>query len=134
MSLEPTTNCGIYEFDGVRVFDGCSPREFMLMFDEECQDALINKTWRYPAMITFSDARGYRSRRFTAGDRFAAYIMDNHLGELTWSTWKRNPNTGNSIKMWVWYPNPRRINALILRCRREQDRIDNQPYSTSNQG
>ena len=38
----------------------------------------------------------------TYGERFAAYIASNMLGEVTETGTHKNPNTGNLLKVWVW--------------------------------
>ena len=39
------------------------------------------------------------------GGRFAEYIRVRKLGTVTASEASRNPNTMNTVKVWVWKPN-----------------------------
>lgn len=123
--VHQTSNCGIYEIAGIRDFEWDDPRsvrEFLLDLSYELQVNQENTghNWKWPGYLIFSDAKASRSHKITAGERLADYIMEHNLGEVTWSSWKCNPNTGNKIKMWMWSPNARRCEALLTKLRREQ--------------
>jgi hypothetical protein len=61
----------------------------------------IREFWRtrkpYTAFVVFSDSKGCGN-----GDRLATVIRKHKLGSVTGTVWKRNPNTGNEIKVWIW--------------------------------
>lgn len=45
---------------------------------------------------------GVTKTRSNYGERFANFIRENNLGEVIESVVKRNPNSGNPLKVWVW--------------------------------
>lgn len=56
--------------------------------------------------------RGHRNQAYIIfssttpnGDRIAEYIVKHKLGELVGLKPKRNPNSGNKLKAWLWSPN-----------------------------
>lgn len=55
---------------------------------------------------TFSEAippgRDEAAAQLTYGRRFAAFIQENDLGSLVETPREVNPNSGSSLKVWVW--------------------------------
>jgi len=43
------------------------------------------------------------------GERFARYLKKNKFGKVHSVPPRKNPNTGNYIKVWVWAPSERRL-------------------------
>lgn len=82
--------CGIREITGITY--GQTPRQVLTD---------INKDFR-AAFAIFSDNRG---TDFRAGTALAAEIEKYGLGTVTCGGHKVNPNTGNSLKVWLWRVN-----------------------------
>jgi len=48
------------------------------------------------------------------GDKFAAYILENKLGEIIETGSHVNPNSGNKLKMFVWTLNIENLKAWAV--------------------
>ena len=46
-----------------------------------------------------------------AGKNLAKFIEEHELGIIVKTRQRKNPNTGNSVKVWVWSPNERNLKA-----------------------
>lgn len=49
------------------------------------------------AFYTFADVVGFKN-----GSRLAKFIVKNNLGQIVETRSKRNPNTDNRIRVWIW--------------------------------
>lgn len=58
---------------------------------------------RSAALVIFSDQADRKSN----GYRLAAMLRNLQCGTVTASEVRRNPNSGNRIRVWVWAPNHR---------------------------
>lgn len=58
--------------------------------------------------VVFSEAKDGSG---AYGERFAAYIRRNNLGDVVASGRRVNPNSGNQVKCWVWTLNKRALMA-----------------------
>lgn len=60
------------------------------------------------AFVLFSDRAdvyaGTSQQRTTGGDALCRYIRENKLGSILETGARKNPNSGNMIKVWVWSP------------------------------
>mgnify|MGYP001558905767 FL=1 len=90
-----TTCCGLKEIDGLKE----TPNETVFYV---CVDFFDNDI--KGAFIIFTDV--LRSRR---GLRLQNYIQAKKLGKITESSYKRNPNSGNRLKVWVWEVNEKKL-------------------------
>lgn len=102
-----TTCCGVLEIDGVQDFKSprrWAKREFFVELREELYGISHTRDWHWPTVLIFTDAKRPCFRTKTAGDQFAAWIASNDLGEVTSTSWKKNHNTDNNIKVWMWHP------------------------------
>lgn len=90
-------SCGISVMSGVIYSE---PKEIVYKILEK--RATTDKRIR-EAFVIFSDIdRGYT--KSSGGDALCKYIKDNNLGSIIETEPRMNPNTGNSIKVWVWSP------------------------------
>lgn len=81
--------CGIREI--AYLADHRSPAEAVETFKDRTRE----KNFRY---VVFSQA--FKSARY--GMKFAAYIKEQGLGEVSETSWNINPNSKNQLKVWVW--------------------------------
>lgn len=95
--VEDTTCCGLRELSGL--FG--DPKSNVLAV---CEDRYLEE--HNSAFIMFSDVYSLGN-----GRKLAAYIRRNGLGTLTKTRAKRNPNSGNSIMVWVWATNDKNLRA-----------------------
>ena len=92
--------CGVRELSGIR--DHRTPektlRDAFEGYEGELDDGkkCLNLNFCH---IIFTDVVGYRP---TYGDFLAQYIEANGLGVVTFSVVRKNPNTGNQLRVWVW--------------------------------
>lgn len=104
IDLHKTQNCGIREMNGIQNVD---PSEVILSVAQQ-----IDK----PAFLTFSamrKQRGSRSRLSNEGLKLAAFIREHRLGSTSTLPPEVNPNTGNTIQMWIWRPNVKNIQSFL---------------------
>lgn len=101
-TLEDTTCCGLDEIDGLN----STPE---LTLKDICADKY--PSWEDDAMrhafILFTDVWS-RGR----GRALAAYIKKHKLGIVIQTPHlRKNPNSGNRIRVWVWAPNENNLKA-----------------------
>lgn len=122
VTLNNTECCGVDEISGVYTSTPIEVlkyvcREKYTGLDEEdcgCEDGCDDCHYgdiQAQAYLTFTDAI-YNSN---GGKRLAQYIKDNKLGTLVSPRERKNPNTGNTIKIWVWSPNERNLKAWYVK-------------------
>jgi hypothetical protein len=63
------------------------------------------------AFAVFSDAVGHGGTY--SGTEFANYLTANKLGTVRASAVKKNPNTSNRIRVWIWEINKRNLIAHL---------------------
>lgn len=108
--------CGVNELDGVG-WDTPADALFGLL---KCGEISSRN-------VVFTDITRNRKRAFTGGWAFAAFLRKNHLGTVLGpSDSGRNPNTGNSVCVWVWTPNRRALDRWesaegVRRDKEEED-------------
>lgn len=90
------SNCGLAEINGVTHLDG----------PQFCADFVKHPQFNGYSVFIFSDAIQY------GGSRIAEYIRKHKLGDLTESPEYRNSNSGNYIRVWIWYPNRQALKKL----------------------
>jgi len=111
MRLHQMMCCGLRELHGLEWASGSGPVHAMTEFIHVACPKRQEYKWRngkymmqylsrlYFSHVVFSEARdgngGY-------GERFAAYIKKNKLGDVVASQRRVNPNSGNQVKLWVW--------------------------------
>lgn len=88
--LYTTQCCGIRELNGV---EGADAEELLL--DAARQHTTCGRSAAY---IFFSCTAPYKKNV----KKLAALIKKNKLGKVTMTEAIRNPNSGNSLTMWVW--------------------------------
>lgn len=103
MRLGMLNCCGIKEMAGIS--EHRTPDQALRVFLQLNYDQLGHQEQLTGAFFIFSQA-GSRSHY---GDKLAAYIEEHKLGEVVVVGRKRNPNSGNMVKMFVWMPD---VNAL----------------------
>lgn len=97
-------SCGVHLLYGTAV----NPTEKLLemVAQRKCLDPATQKTYPYPcASLVFSDADIYSDvsdGKTYGGRNFALYIKEHNLGHLTESPPVRNPNSGHTIRTWIW--------------------------------
>lgn len=112
--LRDTSCCGLDEIDGL-----CdSPVATLLeVADEKYGDYLDAQQ----AFILFTDVMS-KKRGNSRGEKLAGYIKKNGLGTVVMTQRaKKNPNSGNMIKAWVWSPNERALRAWWTKNRDNND-------------
>ncbi len=91
MSIENLTCCGIHELADID-YARNKPEETIL---EICQD--IYNNGNNCAFFLFTDIG-----KKIAGKNLEKYIIKHKLGTITKSPAKVNPNSGNSLTIWIW--------------------------------
>lgn len=99
VDIQTLNCCGINEIDGI----GDYKREPEKIVRDVC-DRYFESTIKC-AYYIFSDIG-----KKTAGKTLADYILKNKLGTITLPKTKINPNSKNSLNMWIWS-----INAANLK-------------------
>jgi hypothetical protein len=89
MTVEGTCCCGIGEFDGID--------ERPKIIIEDFFDHLDG--YKLKGIYIFTDAV-----RNGNGEKLAKFIVENKLGTVQSSKSKMNPNTGRTVKLWIYYP------------------------------
>ena len=95
-----TECCGISELDGV--YKG-KPEEIIEDMYEQYGERFNG---RY---LIFSDRR--RRNGYTRLTRLARYIRENNLGRLTTLPPQVNPNSGNTLKVYLWAINLKTLSS-----------------------
>lgn len=114
MDIRGLACCGVREISGLSWSRGRA-EDFMREF---CRREFSAEEWqRQPRafyifsqanppnagqVVTRYDGRRRRLPVATYGDHFCAYIRGHHLGTVAETGSRRNPNSGNNVKVWVW--------------------------------
>lgn len=111
--LSDTTCCGVDEIEGLEstpfktVLEVCYEK-----YDEEGWGGTSNQ-----AFILFTD-----TMKSGKGTKLAAYIVKNKLGTIAAPLRaRRNPNSGNMIKAWIWSPNETNLKAWWKKNQKKHD-------------
>lgn len=92
--------CGIAEYQGVQYADVYS------FFKEMCVDLKDEISVGHPAFIFFSSVDKEKSAK-----KFAAYLRKQNVGEVLYVGTRENPNSGNSLSMYVYKPDYAKLKA-----------------------
>ena len=65
------------------------------------------------AHVVFSDRLSNRGPFGNSGEKFAAFITANKLGEVHRTAGRINPNSRNNIAVWTWTPNKEAVSKLL---------------------
>lgn len=92
-------SCGVTHMSGL---SGVTPKQIVdkVLVQRHFSD---KKTTR-EAFVLFSDIAGSGGYGPSPGERLCQYIRDNNLGDIGEFGPRKNPNTDNMIKLWVWMP------------------------------
>lgn len=100
-----TACCGLGEVDNI---NGEKPEEILRNIKNNFKKFYPDDEWGYGefngTFLIFSDIR---KKKY--GKDLAKYIVKNNLGEVGTLPSNKNPNSGNSLKVWLW-----RINFITL--------------------
>lgn len=86
--------CGVYEIHGIQQ-EGKTPKSIV---KEIAVDYFYENSRCAYYIFTCQSSK-------SIGKRLAKFVESNGLGTVTTLTSKRNPNSGNMIKMWMWAVN-----------------------------
>ncbi len=89
MDISETTCCGLRELSSL---DGGTNQDMVL----KASNYIFGEMEDF-AFFVFTDQVSEGN-----GTSLAKFIVENNLGRITKSRSKVNPNTGNTIKVWVW--------------------------------
>lgn len=92
-SVNTTTCCGVGDLDGMNQ----SPQSIL----RDVGERFVERN-EYVPFYTFTDVKPYAGAL-----RLARYIRKNKLGTIIRSHEKRNPNSGNMLRVWIWETNKR---------------------------
>jgi len=98
LDVQSTMCCGLGEIGGIQddTEKVATPKRVLIEFRE-------NKAYDYPFVIfTAADQADYVK---TAGTKLARFIRAHKLGTVRQTRWKRNPNSGNNVQIFLWEPN-----------------------------
>lgn len=115
--LEDTSCCGIRE---IHDLEDSSP-ETLAQVGEQRYEGNNKCTF-----ITFSDAIRYRH-----GEALCSYIRNNGLGKVITSEAKKNPKSGNMIRMYCWTVNDKAFKKWYDKYRskhEDEDEDDIRPF------
>lgn len=105
--LEETPCCGVQFIDSIQ---DETPKETLLAVcakkyeDGENEWGDYSDPWEQ-AFLVFTD----NVSDSDYGNKLAKYITEHKLGGVKATRQRRNPNTTNMIKVWVWTPNERNL-------------------------
>ena len=94
--INSTSCCGLNEIHGV----GYPPKDILLYVGER----FVEQEERVPFYF-FTDTREVGGG--SDGKNLASYITKHKLGRIVQSRYKRNPNSGNMLRVWIWETNKR---------------------------
>lgn len=94
--LESTSCCGLDIFDGLS-----NPLQVL---NKICRERYSDGGTQ--AFVCFTDTVSNGN-----GKNLCDYINKNKLGVVISTRQKKNPNSGNVIKVWIWSPNERNLKA-----------------------
>jgi len=101
MTITSLACCGIKEFGGLSNYTSAKAAmtDFCKGWSPTRDPSYGNYSPNFNcAFAIFSEA----GSGATYGTKFAAYITKNKLGEVTEVPGKRNPNSGNNVRPFVW--------------------------------
>ena len=103
MALRHMTCCGAREYSGLQK----TPEESLYIM---CNYEIVVGGNNYGgifkcAYIVFTDNNNH-----TRGIELARFIRKRHLGTLINTGQRKNPNSGNLVKLWIWAPNEDAVN------------------------
>jgi len=108
--------CGINEIDGI---------------DDDPKDILEEVCYEYfdrehrCAFYFFSDIQDKKN-----GIQLKNFILKNNLGKITPSPTRINPNSSNSLRMWIWAINKKNLRAYWNEIHKKQYK-ENRPVNNS---
>lgn len=123
MNLRDLSCCGMREITGLE-FEGMGkeameafvkaafPRERTYNYGKHKYEYIARLTFSH---VVFSEARDGAG---SYGERFAAYITRNGLGDVIASQRRVNPNSGNQLKCWIWT-----LNKAALKTWAEKNKV-----------
>lgn len=127
-NVSTTDCCGMMIMDGVREFSVNGrwvKREFFVDLRDCLQNEDHTRDWHWPTVLVFTDAKNLGCRDKTAGDKFASWIAEKDLGMVTSTPWRKNHNTDNNIKVWMWHPKTDACEALANNYESQLNKRDN---------
>lgn len=87
--------------------------------DEELLEEIIRVHNRFsPRFIIFSDRANRRQP--TPGERLAQYLKEIDVGHVQSSYPGKNPNTGSTIKVWIFHVDERKLNREERKLRAKE--------------
>lgn len=103
--LRSTQCCGLREIEQL---SGRTPKKSMKLV---CNDLINGFDGRTSgAFILFTGIK-----RSKYGEKFQEFIEQNELGEVIVTKEKKNPNSGNNLKVWVWAIEPKKLKKWYLK-------------------
>lgn len=113
MTVAFSTCCGLMELRGINTMR--NPKDVVVH--------LANKESHLQrSHVVFSDPTSQSDSRM--GSKLEKFIKNNHLGTLAFNT-ATNRNSGNKLRVWVWCPDWRVINANFKGEKPKIKRINN---------
>jgi hypothetical protein len=110
MNVYSTSCCGVCEIHGISFFE---PKNFFEVFKRVVSD-YQNGEEEKPLIYFFTDAIGPKDRSVRSqGDVITELIRKNGYGTVTTSRYKRNPNSGNLVRVFVWNLNAKAQRELL---------------------
>lgn len=120
-------------------FECCGLREVYALNNERMKPqyivakaAALHRTANSGAWYVLTEAKA--PHWTNNGKEFAEYVRRNGLGAISYGGIKRNPNSGNLVKCWIWAPNwvaigrLRRTDALL--SENYEEAVHNMSYWT----
>lgn len=95
--LNNTSCCAVDEINGIDE----KPKDVLISICDEKYGGGDSKQ----AFIIFTD----NVTEYSHGENLAKYIKKNKLGSLQVTRARKNPNSGNLVKVWIWTPNERKL-------------------------
>lgn len=94
---------GGYISCGVSLLSGLYGAQPQIIVDKILRErATSDSKYIREAFVVFSDVD--RQGTLTGGNALCEYIRKNNLGEIVELGPRKNPNSGNMIKIWMWAP------------------------------
>lgn len=119
MLRQSDISCGVFELFDLLPFKAKYENDKYIAYQQSIEEYLIDTFYRceeendvgQPAFIIFSDI--YLIKPKSNGEIVANFVEENKLGEIHRSIAKRNPNTGNRIRVYLWNVNWRNYSNWI---------------------
>lgn len=99
LAIEDTSCCGVKELSDINEHE--TPSELLETFCKDWFDTDKDDPGQ-GCLVTFTDIV---SDKGTMGPELARFITRKRLGIIKKSATRTNPNSGNSIALWVWAVN-----------------------------